>query len=97
MSRVTLKRRDLLGLLLLPALGACGVKGAIQEPKGQEQLYVYPRTYPDPKTVVPPGGTAAGTTGAGGSGTAAPTTPPPSAPVETFGSERTSTTIIKSQ
>lgn len=97
MSRVTLKRRDLLGLLLLPALGACGVKGAIQEPKGQEQLYVYPRTYPDPKTVVPPSGTAGGTSGTGGGTTGAQTNPPPSAPAETFGSERTSTTIIKSQ
>ncbi len=94
MRTVTLKRRDLLGLLLLPAaLAACGVKGRIQEPEGQENVYVYPRTYPDPKTVVP-NNTATTTTGA--TGTAQPA-PPPSAPTETFGSERTSTTVIKSQ
>ena len=43
---MNLKRRDLLGLLLLPALGACGVKGAIQKPEGQESNYGYPRTPP---------------------------------------------------
>ncbi len=77
-----LKRRDLLGLLLLPALGACGVKGAIQKPEGQESNYVYPRTYPDPKTVTPSTGTAA---------------PPPEVPTESFGSERRSTTVIESE
>ncbi len=78
-----LKRRDLLGRRLLPALGACGVKGAIQKPEGQESNYVYPRTYPDPKTVTPTGGTAA--------------PPPPEVPTESFGSERRSTTVIESE
>lgn len=78
------KRRDLLGLLLLlPGLAACGVKGAIQEPEGQESSYVYPRTYPDPKTVVPSGGTAA--------------PPPPGIPADSFGSERRTTTVIESE
>lgn len=39
------------GAALLPA--ACGRKGPIGVPEGQEEVYTYPRTYPDPATVVP--------------------------------------------
>jgi len=80
---VELRRRDLLGLLLLPALGACGVKGRIEEPEGQESVYVYPRTYPDPASVVPSAPAAA--------------PPPPAVPGAGFGSERTTTTVIQSE
>lgn len=77
-------RRKLLGLLALPlVLGGCGVKGAIQEPEGQESVYVYPRRYPDPATVVPASGV--------------PAPPPPVIPGDTFGNERKSTTVIRSQ
>lgn len=79
-------RRRLLGLLSLPlalSLAGCGVKGRIEEPEGQESVYVYPRTYPDPKTVVP------------SSGVQAPA--PPVIPGDTFGNERKSTTVIRSQ
>ncbi len=46
------RRLALLGAAaLLPA--ACGRKGPIETPKGQEDRYIYPRTYPNPGTVVP--------------------------------------------
>ncbi len=81
---MTLKRRDLLALLLTPAaLAACGVKGRIEEPEGQESVYVYPRRYPDPTTVTPP---APGTT-----------VTAPGLEDDTFGSERRTTTVIQSK
>lgn len=81
---MSLKRRDLLGLLLTPAvLAACGVKGKILEPEGQEDAYVYPRRYPNPASVTPP---ATGTT-----------VTAPGLEEDSFGSERRTTTVIQSK
>lgn len=82
----TLDRRALLALGALAAgaalLGACGRKDRIAVPEGQEADYVYPRTYPDPATVVP--------------ANARPLSPQaPEPPEPTFGQERTTSTVIE--
>lgn len=41
-------------LALVPALAACGKQGSLRAPDGEEGAYTYPRTYPNPATVVPP-------------------------------------------
>lgn len=38
----------LLALAVVPALGACGKKGDLEPPPGEESEY--PRTYPDPQS-----------------------------------------------
>ena len=43
-------------LILAAPLGACGKKGSLKVPEGQESQYTYPLTYPAPETVVPPPG-----------------------------------------
>ena len=40
------------------ALGACGRKGDLRPPDGEEQNYTGPGVYPAPQSVVPQGGEA---------------------------------------
>ncbi len=84
MAGAPIERRRLLGLaaVLLPLLAACGRKDSISVPEGAEASYRYPRTYPDPKTVVPQG--------------QEPVLPPP--PVDeapAFGQENTTSKVIE--
>lgn len=74
----------LLPLALTLAVTACGRKGAIEPPEGEAAAYTYPRTYPDPATMVPGDGKST-------------SPPPPSFPPQEFGEERTRTIIIQSQ
>lgn len=39
----------------LLVLGACGKKGDLRAPDGEEAAYTYPRTYPKPASVLPQG------------------------------------------
>ena len=41
-------------LALVPALAACGKQGNLRAPDDAEEAYTYPRSYPNPATVVPP-------------------------------------------
>jgi len=41
--------------LVLAALGACGKRADLEPPPGEESRYTYPRAYPDPASVLPPG------------------------------------------
>lgn len=38
-------------LALAVALAACGKKGDLRPPDGEDAAYTYPKFYPDPKTV----------------------------------------------
>jgi hypothetical protein len=38
---------------LAGGLAACGKKASPRPPEGQESDYTYPRSYPDPRTVLP--------------------------------------------
>lgn len=44
-----------LGALAAAAVGltACGKKGELSPPEGEEKLYTYPQAYPKPSTQVP--------------------------------------------
>jgi len=42
-----------LGVALLAALVACGKRGNLAAPEGEEAAYTWPQTYPDPATVRP--------------------------------------------
>ena len=55
-----MRKLSLLCLCLLAALalGACGKRGALKPPEGQEEAYTHPNPYPSPRTVVPGGGIA---------------------------------------
>ena len=53
----------LLGLAM--ALGACGRKGDLRPPDGQEDAYFGPGVYPAPDSVVPPGSGSSGGESAG--------------------------------
>jgi len=87
MAEHRLHRRRLLALaaaaFALPLPGACGRKGPITSPEGEEANYTWPRTYPDPATQVPPLA----------ENVAAP--PKPVLPGGGFGQERTVTRIIQ--
>jgi len=37
------------------ALSACGKRADLRAPDGEEAAYTYPRTYPNPSTVLPAG------------------------------------------
>jgi predicted small lipoprotein YifL len=55
-ARRTFRRGAILALVLLaPGLSACGKRGALVPPEGEESAYSYPRFYPAPGTVVPAG------------------------------------------
>jgi len=87
MQEVRRSRRSLLALLALGAplclLAACGKKGAIPPPEGEEAAYKR-NVYPNPAEVVPGGKAGVG--------------PQPPRIVETeFGRERTTTTVIQSE
>ena len=43
----------LCGLLLAGALSGCGKKGPPGPPEGEESSFTFPRTYPDPASVLP--------------------------------------------
>jgi hypothetical protein len=43
----------LCGLLLAGALSGCGKKSAPRPPEGEESSYTFPRTYPNPASVLP--------------------------------------------
>jgi predicted small lipoprotein YifL len=76
-------RRALLILLALGALAACGKKGLIGVPEGEEANYQR-NVYPDPASVVPGGKPGLGPK-------------PPRVEENEFGRERTTTTTIQSQ
>ncbi|MEE9210202.1 MAG: lipoprotein [Kiloniellales bacterium] len=40
-------------VVLALALGACGRKGSVRPPEGQESEYTYPQVYPAPGSVLP--------------------------------------------
>ncbi len=46
-------RIALCGLLLAGALSGCGKKGPPGPPEGEESSFTFPRTYPDPASVLP--------------------------------------------
>lgn len=46
----------ILASCLALALAACGKRGSVYPPEGQEEAYTYPSTYPAPETLVPGGG-----------------------------------------
>ena len=51
---MSLPRASVITLIALAlALGACGRKGALKPPEGEEDTYTYSHTYPAPETVVP--------------------------------------------
>jgi hypothetical protein len=87
MQEVRRSRRSLLALLALGAplglLAACGKKGAITPPEGEEAAYKR-NVYPDPASVVPGGRTG-------------PAPPAPRIEETEFGRERTTTTVIQSE
>jgi predicted small lipoprotein YifL len=76
-------RRAALALLAAALLAACGKKGAIVPPEGQEDAYKR-NTYPEPAGVVP-----------GGKAGLAP--PAPALNESEFGRKRTTTTTIQSE
>lgn len=54
MTKTSPTRRNLLlGLVALTGLAGCGKKGDLAAPEGEEDLYTYPRTYPNPSSQVP--------------------------------------------
>ena len=55
MSRARLPCALVAALLVL---GACGKKGDLRAPDGEEAAYTYPRVYPKPSTVGPQGSPA---------------------------------------
>ena len=86
MAATRIDRRRLLGLggaaIGGALLAACGRKGSISKPEGEEASYTYPRTYPDPAGVVPSGGRPL-------------TPPPPEEDAPAFGQERTTSTVVE--
>ena len=73
-----------MAVLLLVGLSACGKKAGLEPPEGEEHLYTYPATYPDPATVLPqedPAATPATRTG-----------PAPATQLSPFPSDRRRTT-----
>lgn len=44
----------LAGLIAGAGLAACGKRGSLEPPEGEEGAYTYPRFYPAPSTVLPP-------------------------------------------
>jgi hypothetical protein len=40
-------------VILALALGACGRKGDLGPPEGEESEYIYPQVYPAPSSVLP--------------------------------------------
>jgi len=48
-------RLALLGAALLAGLSACGKRGDLAPPEGEEAAYTWPQAYPDPATVRPGG------------------------------------------
>ena len=54
MTKFSTARRNLLmSLTALAGLAACGKKGDLAPPEGEEDLYSYPRSYPKPSSQVP--------------------------------------------
>lgn len=45
---------SLVAAALAVSLGACGKRGKLEAPPGEESRYTYPRAYPDPASVLPP-------------------------------------------
>jgi len=65
-DRQVAPRALIAAVILALALGACGRKGDIDPPEGQESEYTYPQVYPAPSSVLP-------------EETEEPETPPPAA------------------
>jgi hypothetical protein len=54
---MTSGRLILVALAAALALSACGKRAGLRPPDGEEKVYTYPKVYPNPATVLPPGAT----------------------------------------
>ena len=53
LDRRAAPRALIAAVILALALGACGRKGDVGPPEGQESEYTYPQVYPAPSSVLP--------------------------------------------